>query len=77
MEGRKEPKWPADYAVVDESAPGSPIRRPKTARTSVRYCKLSSIGIRCSKWLSVGSLIQPSMGMALSVQITQVKLDSS
>lgn len=44
-----------------------PSRKASNARTSVTYCNPSSRGTRCSRSLSVGSLIQPSMGIALSV----------
>lgn len=50
----------SDYVSV------SPRRNASSARTSVTYCNASSIGIKCKRPLSVGSLIQPSMGMALS-----------
>ena len=53
--------WLPDYADA-----GMPSRSASSARTSVTYCKPSSSGIRCSRSWSVGSLIQPSMGMALS-----------
>lgn len=43
------------------------MRSASNARTSVTYCKPSSSGIKWSKPLSVGSLIQPSIGIALSV----------
>ena len=46
---------------------GMPSRSASNARTSVTYCKPSRSGMRCSRSLSVGSLIQPSIGMALSV----------
>jgi hypothetical protein len=54
-----------DY--LDYADAGMPSRSASSARTSVAYCKPSSSGMRCSKSWSVGSLIQPSMGMALSV----------
>ena len=44
----------------------SPLRNARRARTSVTYCSASRTGIRCRRSLSVGSLIQPSMGIALS-----------
>ena len=44
----------------------SPRRKARRARTSVTYCKASNIGTKCRRSLSVGSLIQPSMGIALS-----------
>lgn len=43
-----------------------PCRKANKARTSVQYCRPSSRGIRCRSSLSVGSLIHPSMGIALS-----------
>lgn len=49
----------------------SPRRRANRARTSVTYCSASSMGIRWSRSLSVGSLIQPSIGMALSASACQ------
>jgi len=47
-------------------ASASPLRSARSARTSVTYCNASRIGMRWSRPLSVGSLIQPSIGMALS-----------
>lgn len=44
----------------------SPNRKANNARTSVAYCRPSSKGTRCKRSLSEGSLIQPSMGIALS-----------
>ena len=44
----------------------SPRLSASKARTSVTYCSASSSGIRCRRSLSVGSLIQPSIGIALS-----------
>ena len=44
----------------------SPRLSAKSALTSVTYCRPSSKGIRCSRSLSVGSLIHPSIGIALS-----------
>jgi hypothetical protein len=44
----------------------SPRRSANRARTSVTYCKASNMGTRWSRPLSVGSLIQPSIGTALS-----------
>ena len=46
----------------------SPRRSARRARTSVTYCRPSRIGMRFRRSLSVGSLIQPSMGIALSVK---------
>lgn len=46
--------------------PSSPPRNASNARTSCTYCKPSSIGTRCMRSVSVGSLIQPWMGIALS-----------
>ena len=46
----------------------SPLLSASNARTSVTYCSASSRGIKCSKSLSVGSLIQPSIGIALSAK---------
>ena len=53
-----------------------PCRNANSARTSVTYCSPSSIGIRCRRSLSVGSEIQPSIGIALSAnhQIKSVTL---
>ena len=66
--------WPVEQegqgdaiAQGHASVNASPIRRASNARTSVAYCRPSSKGIRCNRWLSVGSLIQPSIGMALSL----------
>ena len=47
-------------------ASASPLLSANNALTSDTYCNASNRGIKCSKSLSVGSLIQPSMGMALS-----------
>src|SRR2546421_4270622 len=47
----------------------SPLLSASNALTSVTYCSASSRGIKCSKSLSVGSLIQPSIGMALSAEV--------
>lgn len=44
----------------------SPLRSASSARTSVAYCNASSMGIKCIRSVSVGSLIHPSIGMALS-----------
>jgi hypothetical protein len=46
--------------------PSSPPRSARKARTSVTYCKPSNNGTKCRRSLSVGSLIQPSIGIALS-----------
>src|SRR2546429_5312559 len=46
----------------------SPLLSASNALTSVTYCSASSKGIKCNKSLSVGSLIQPSIGMALSAK---------
>jgi hypothetical protein len=46
----------------------SPRRNASNARTSVTYCSASNIGTKCSRSLSVGSLIQPSIGTALSIR---------
>lgn len=54
-----------------------PRRRASRARTSVTYCSPSSSGTRCSRSLSVGSLIQPSIGIALSVVRWAVKVSLS
>lgn len=45
----------------------SPIRSDKKALTSVAYWRASNKGIKCRRSISVGSLIQPSMGIALSI----------
>ena len=49
-------------------ASASPLRNARSARTSVTYCKASSMGMRWRRSLSVGSLIQPSIGIALSTK---------
>lgn len=46
--------------------PSSPPLRAKRARTSETYWRPSKNGIRCCKSLSVGSFIQPCIGIALS-----------
>ena len=46
--------------------PSSPPRRARKARTSVTYWRPSKSGTRWRRSLSVGSLIHPSMGIALS-----------
>lgn len=46
----------------------SPFLKASKARTSVTYCMASRIGMRFRRSLSVGSLIQPWIGMALSRQ---------
>ena len=51
----------------------SPRRNASNARTSVTYCRASKVGIRCSRPLSVGSLIQPSIGTALSKRVLVVR----
>lgn len=56
--------------LPDHVGAGMPRRSASNARTSVTYCKPSNSGIRCSKSWSVGSLIQPSMGIALSIHIS-------
>jgi hypothetical protein len=48
----------------------SPRRRDRSARTSVTYCIASRMGIKWRRSLSVGSLIQPSIGIALSLEVT-------
>ena len=45
-----------------------PCLSASKALTSVTYCRPSNSGIRCRSSWSVGSLIQPSMGIALSVE---------
>ena len=55
---------PLPYAIC---CPSSPPRNARRARTSDTYWRPSSSGTRCRRSLSVGSLIQPWMGMALSV----------
>lgn len=55
----------------DHARSACPSRNAKRARTSVTYCKPSSKGTRCKRSLSVGSLIQPSIGMALSNELGQ------
>jgi hypothetical protein len=58
--------------LKDERPPGtsnysvSPLLKARRARTSVTYWRASRTGTRCRRSLSVGSLIQPSMGIALS-----------
>lgn len=47
-------------------ASASPLRSARSARTSVTYCNASSMGMRWRRSLSVGSFIQPSIGIALS-----------
>ena len=61
LQHARGPPWPPTHCDC-----GSPNRSANRARTSVTYWRPSSRGMRCSKSLSVGSLIQPSMGMALS-----------
>lgn len=60
----------AKYAQREAST--SPLRNAKRARTSVTYCKASRTGMRCRRSLSVGSLIQPSIGIALSMFNSQI-----
>ena len=55
-------------------ASASPLRKASRARTSVTYWRASSMGTRCKRSLSVGSFIQPSMGIALSVFQHQIVL---
>jgi hypothetical protein len=52
-----------EYHVLRSACPSRNARR---ARTSVTYCRPSRRGTRCKRSLSVGSLIQPSIGIALS-----------
>lgn len=53
--------------------PSSPPRRASNARTSETYWSPSRRGTRCRRSLSVGSLIQPCIGMALSGERNPVR----
>jgi len=54
---------------------GCPSRNERIARTSVAYCRPSNNGIKWSRSLSVGSEIQPSIGMALSTACQLLNID--
>ena len=65
------------YKCESGYASTSPRRRASSARTSVTYCNASNMGIRCSRPLSVGSLIQPSIGIALSKYECQLESEKN
>ena len=63
---------PRNSRKFHRESSASPLRNASRARTSVTYCSPSKIGMRCKRSLSVGSLIQPSIGIALSTFKTSV-----
>lgn len=56
---------PGHHAIC---CPSSPPRSARRARTSETHWRPSRSGTRCNRSLSVGSLIHPWIGMALSFQ---------
>ena len=64
------PVWPGCDPHTTMCWPSSPPLSAKRARTSETYWRPSKNGMRCCKSLSVGSFIQPCIGIALSMRLS-------